>query len=627
MTESGKKSGRSGDYSETELKMEWAIGKFKGKFKLHKVGVIIALFHFFISFLTDRLIFQYTVFDFSDLKNTAKSVETVVVKICFLALLLFLWQWLPYFLKEADKTFRRVAIGYFLIQILLLLLIWPGIWRMDEFGILSSAIHLYPSFWQNYLTSVFYIFALMLLPFPAGVVIVQAAVISLLASRVFCNLCSLCGKKKNNVENSDSGDGRSIEKQEIEQNSQRARKTGQIAGFHPKYGWILLIPLVMFPVLDSDLYPMRMNIWAFLELTILSELYVSARQPEKPGSCKNDDNTRNNARRTAKSLTAGTNKLSDKFSTTLVSNGGKLTVKMVLIAVSAAVLTVWRTEAIYYLILFPILLLLIKKRDAAKEILLFFICFVLLFVPQKLGERMESGQQYELTGMVLPLVELVEKADQIGAEEDRALLNEVDQVINVEVTLRGVAEGKNGINLFWGEPDFQRAYTPQQFSAAKRAYYKLVLRYPGVFLKERFETFMESKDLLMDTTTLFTDQETPNHAAFAAYPLSAPISDQLRTSVIRILELRKQGDYSQKLGVYGFVYSPLWPILILAVGLILSFIKRDLIGGAVLFCSLVKVPLIILTAPSRLFMYYYPVYLAGYMLLFWFIYTLLNKEQ
>ncbi|MCR5338497.1 MAG: hypothetical protein K6E75_08060 [Lachnospiraceae bacterium] len=595
--------------------MEWKVGKLK----LHKAGVVIALFHFLISFLTDRLIFQYTVFDFSDLKNTAKSVETVTVKICFLALVLFLWQWLPWFFRSADKTFRRVAIGYFFVQILLLLLIWPGIWRMDEFGILSSAIHLYPSFWQNYLTSVFYIFALMLLPFPSGVIVMQAAVISLMASRVFCNLSGLCGKKKNNVDNSFSEGGETTGKAEIEQSSQWGEKTGQIAGFHPKHCWVLLIPFVMLPVLDSDLYPMRMNIWAFLELTILSELYVIAKHRRQGDSCKNKDNDRNNARRAAKSLTAETNKLSDKFSTTLVSNGGKLTVKMVLICVSAAVLTVWRTEAIYYLILFPILLLLLEKRKSFKAILVFFIFFVLLFVPQKIGERMESGQQYELTGMVLPLVQLVEKAHTSGTEEDLALLNEIDQVINVEVTLKGVAEGKNGINLFWGEPDFQRSYTPQQFSAAKRAYYKLILRYPEVFLQERLENFLQSKDLLMDTTKLTADMDNPNHAAFAEYPLSAPLSDGVRSAVIRFLELRQHRDYDQKLGIYDFVYAPLWPILILTAGLIFFIMKRDLAGVAVLACSLIKVPLIILTAPSRLFMYYYPVYLAGYVLLFAFL--------
>ena len=86
------------------------------------------------------------------------------------------------------KVIKRVAFGYFLLMLVLLLLTWPGIWRMDEFGILTSAVQLFPHFWQNYITSVFYIYALMLFPFPAGVILVQIICISLIIAR----LVTLC---------------------------------------------------------------------------------------------------------------------------------------------------------------------------------------------------------------------------------------------------------------------------------------------------------------------------------------------------------------------------------------------------------------------------------------------------
>ena len=115
---------------------------------------------------------------------------------------------------------------------------------------------------------------------------------------------------------------------------------------------------------------------------------------------------------------------------------------MVVLCVSAAALTVWRTEAVYYLLFFPLLLFLIYgrhiksgsdekgrtnrrfflKSSCLKYVLLYIICFVILFVPQKAGERYESGQQYELTGMVLPLAQLVEAADANGDSEDERLL-------------------------------------------------------------------------------------------------------------------------------------------------------------------------------------------------------------
>lgn len=167
------------------------------------------------------------------------------------------------------------------------------------------------------------------------------------------------------------------------------------------------------------------------------------------------------------------------------------------------------------------------------------MCTVILFVPQKLGEKITSGSQYELTSVVLPLVPLVEAAHEKDTAVDRQLLAEIDKVVSVEVTLEGAREGKTGINLFWSRPDFQRSYTDKEFASFKQAYYKLILHYPAVFLKERFETFVSSTGLLENTTELFTES-VPNYITFRQYPLSSPISDKTRTAVIKWLELRTQ---------------------------------------------------------------------------------------
>ncbi|MBO4337675.1 MAG: hypothetical protein J5842_06350 [Lachnospiraceae bacterium] len=238
---------------------------------------------------------------------------------------------------------------------------------------------------------------------------------------------------------------------------------------------------------------------------------------------------------------------------------------------------------------------------------------------------MESGQQYELTGMVLPLAELVEAADRNGTPEDEELLKITDRVINTALTAEQVRLGKSGINLFWGYDDFQRDYNEEDFSALKSAYYRLILRYPSVFMKERWKTFIQSVDLLMDTTTLHRDMDNPNHAAFSHYPLAVPLSDGIRTAVINILEARRISDNTQKLPVYGLIYSAFITICILAAAVVCMLAGKRYIEALLLLTSLIKVPLIFLTAPSRLFMYYYPAYLTGYFVLFLVIYILCNR--
>ncbi|MCR5419290.1 MAG: hypothetical protein K6E84_10270 [Lachnospiraceae bacterium] len=506
---------------------------------------------------------------------------------------------------------------------------------MDEFGILSGATYLIPKFWQNYLTSVFYIFALMLIPIPAGVIIVQEAVISLLAAHVLCLAFEHAESDDGIVDNSSRATRRSVKNDAKKQEESEKKEEGKNAGKLSKSMLLLLIPLVMLPVLDSNAYPMRMNIWAFLELTLLSKCYFLAMDLKK-GRFK--ENTPNNASQVSKSLTALKTELSDNFSTTDVLICGKLRKNLVSLCGLAAVVTVWRTEAVYYLILFPILLFIIRcyekmgRKESEEEtrikvgkyIAIYLCITIVLFAPQKVGEKFESGDQYELTGMVLPIVPLVKEADRVSSDKDKELLATVDRVLNVELILEKEKEGKNGINMFWGEPEFQRDYSADDFAAFRSAYYSLVIKYPAVFLKERFQTFCESHDLLMDTTKLHTDMDNPNHAAFAQYPLSAPMSDTIRSKVICLLELRSQSSYDKKLLLADPVYSATIPILVLAALLAAALIKKKWMGLAVTVCSLIKVPLVFLTAPSRLFMYYYPVYLVGYFALFYVLSLLLT---
>ena len=507
--------------------------------QFNRTALVISCVHFLLSFWTDRFIFRYVVFDFGSVKNIVKSIETCGVKLVFLFLLIAVWQGIFYVCKKADRTFKRVALGYFLLMLVLLLLTWPGIWRMDEFGILSSAVQLFPHFWQNYITSVFYIFALMLFPFPAGVILAQIICISLIVARIV-TLCL------------------SAEPEQI------GRKKRSICYL------LLLVPFLLLPVLDSNLYPMRVSLHAFLELWLLAELYFGWKR--NTGLCR-------------------------------------------YLPVLAAVVTVWRTEAIYYVVCFPLLLLWIGRgKKYRKQILLYLM-----------GEKITSGSQYELTSVVLPLMPLVEAAHETDAAADRQLLSEIDKVVSVEVTLEGAREGKTGINLFWSRSDFQRSYTDKEFVSFKQAYYKLILRYPAVFLKERFETFVSSTGLLENTTELFTEQ-VPNYVTFRQYPLSSTISDRTRTAVIKGLELRSQKDYTQKLAVTDLIYSAIPAVLILLVASVILLARKKWLPLFLLLTALVKVPLVFLTAPSRLFMYYYSVYLIGYAVLFYTLFLLVQKK-
>lgn len=543
----------------------------------NKNAFVIALVHFVISFWTDQIIFKYTWMDFSTGLHALKSLETIAVKFVFLILLIVIWQGLFYYMTRAGKRFRNLSLFYFCLMTVLLILTWPGIWRMDEFGLLSSSIQLYPHWWQNYITSVWYIFSMMLFPFPAGVIITMIVTVSLLYARVICNAMYIL---------------------EVEYGFVGGRMKEKNAGFFArmKPDWIIIlltIPFVMFPVLDSNLYPLRMSLYAFLELTLLSEIYLLY----KTSKWKRENNR--------------------------TTGGYKQNITLLIIL--AAIVTVWRTEAIYYLAAFPVLLLIIGGfKQFWKQIILYIILFVILFVPQKAGEKITSGEQYELTSVVLPLVPLVLEAKEDNCQD---LLEKIDTVVDIDVIERAAKEGKNGISMFWSEPDFQRVYTEQDFASFKSAYYQLIMKYPTVFLKERWETFLASTDLLENTTELFVKNDVINYETFQSYPLSMPLSDDLRTVVIKTLEIRTQKNYQEKTWITNLIYSAVPSILILIIAGVVLLCRKRWVPLVILLTALMKVPLVFLTAPSKLFMYYYSVYLIGYVVLFFGIVFFVYEKQ
>ncbi len=525
--------------------------------KLHKGCLIAACIHWILTFFTDYLIFDYVMWDMSNMTQIIKTAMTYGAKAVFLLVLIGIYQGVHYLFAKADKRFVKYTLIYFGVNITLLLLAWPGIWRMDEFGILNSAVLLLPVFWQNYLTSLFYVFALMLIPVPSGVIIIQCAINSLVVGYLVKFLVNKCGK----------------------------------------WGLFAFVPFVFLPVLDSNLYPMRMCVYGFLELLLLVFLY-------QKWECRQAEKT--------------------------VSNGGMAARndKWFYICILAAIVTVWRTEAIYYMVLFPILLVilfvkLVDKKQLTRVICGYLICAVCLFVPQTVGDKLTSGNQYDLTSVVLPLIPLVEEAYESG--ECKEQLAAIDQVINVEVAVEGAKEGRSGISLFWGEPDFQRTYTDEQYKAFKGAYYDLILQFPMTFLEERWICFTESTDLLENTTELFTEEGVVNYDTFRTYPISGPIHDGMRSSLIKFLEWRENDDYMVEKAGYGLIYSPLVPICILLVTWFGCLLKKKWHLFFLISLPLVKVPLIFMTAPSRLFMYYYSLYLIGYFVLFCLIAMIFAK--
>lgn len=521
------------------------------KFKCSEPLLFTAFGHWLLTFATDHIFFEYSLFSFTTVKEAVLSLYTWGVKAVFLVLLVVGYQLLGNAVKKYKKNIKTTkehmfyAGIYFSLMMILLLLVYPGAWRMDEFGILRDAKTLMPTFWQGYLTSYFYIFSLMLLPIPAGVVIMQNVVISLCVGFI-CERAERILKLKHKI-------------------------------------WLLL-PFLAFPVLDSNMYPMRMSVYVFLEAS-LAAVFLSAIMEKR-----------------------------------------KLTIKETwFVIILTAIVAVWRTEGIYYLLWIPIVYLItFWKRESKKSKLQFVVVTVfatiIVMAPQSLGNKMVSGDQYEITSMVLPMAPLLCEAK----DEQQSELSAIDKVIDVNLMIQGYESGKSGISVFWSEPALIRDnYTSAEYKEFKSAYYSLIGKYPNVFLKERVETFMNSNGILMNTTELYDTDEVANYVEFReSYTGSQGIFTGVRKRVLSLLELRTTKDYNEKLSLYYVIYSFLPQLLVLILASFFCLIRRKWSSFLVFLGVLGKVPLIFMTAPSLLFMYYYGIYLIGDVVFFYGIYLL-----
>ncbi len=201
---------------------------------IHWPMAIAALALWVLSFFTDRLLFTYSLIPQAGYKGVGRlafMAYTWALKFGYLAVLFMALQgvWRLFRRAQSEEKVRRMllhAAFYFVLMFACLLIVWPGLWRGDEFTIFEAARGLNLQFWHHYLTSLYYIFSMMLLPFPTGILIVQLIMISLIVGYAVSALEARIGK----------------------------------------LSWLLYIPLIFPAMIDNNNYIFRTVPYAYLEL-------------------------------------------------------------------------------------------------------------------------------------------------------------------------------------------------------------------------------------------------------------------------------------------------------------------------------------------------------------------------
>lgn len=166
------------------------------------------------------------------------TVIALIISFLFFAFLIWIVFELGRWHHPGCMEYIRYFLVYYVIQLIILICIWPGNFKQDELYLTIYAISDMTVCWnQSFFTQVFYIIAFMIFPYVASVTFFQVSIISMLAAGIMKKTAGLLNRKK--------------------------------------YIWFFLVPFLLLPVLDSNQFPLRnsMICWflSFLMVNVYTE--------------------------------------------------------------------------------------------------------------------------------------------------------------------------------------------------------------------------------------------------------------------------------------------------------------------------------------------------------------------
>ncbi len=312
---------------------------------------------------------------------------------------------------------------------------------------------------------------------------------------------------------------------------------------------------------------------------------------------------------------------------------------LLLFSVLGIVVSLWRTESLFYIPFICLLLLFVKKQvlPKKKKIACILILIIGFLGVNKFQGIAQGNSNYEVISVLRPCVELVRAADK---EEDAKELRAINQVANLDVIYDN--PDLNGEQLYWNSGCVQSDYTEEEYSDFLKAIVDLGLKYPKVVIQERWDVFVSASGITGDTKTivkyaaiLYEPTEHFNVQTGASpaqaveekdWILNKPISESVRRITINALGFRKQDDTYYQIPL-RLIWNSILPILILIAAWVGCIVKKKWYLFGVGTAVLIRVPVVILTEPSNMLMYMLSFYLLGYVFLVYKILEVRSRKK
>lgn len=299
------------------------------------------------------------------------------------------------------------------------------------------------------------------------------------------------------------------------------------------------------------------------------------------------------------------------------------------------IVAAWRTEAIYYLICVPIILLfIIRKNGSAYKNYITYIgilfSVVAVLAIGKYNNYLIGSNNYSITATISPVSEMIKKAD---SEKDKEAIEMVNKVLDVQYIYDNPE--LTGEGYYW-EEGVRKDYTDKDYSEYLKGYIKLAIKYPNILIKTTWDLFLESTGIIVKdgvsmqrtavgrtsggALNLFEDKVWRGLKSEYKWALN----EDLRETVIREIACF---NWEGKVTTLYYIFWNLWiPLGLIMICLLYKLIKREWFTVVLILTILGRVPLIFVTSAAPYIMYYLSVYLISYFISIVFILQSINNR-
>lgn len=351
----------------------------------------------------------------------------------------------------------------------------------------------------------------------------------------------------------------------------------QIRDLYPsRLSYLFMIVFLLLPVIDGNLFTLRATLVGWIFLLIICKLFFAYKH-------------------------------------------GKLSLtNLVLLSILSGLITAWRSEYIYLLLLLPLACLFLKLVNWKKMLLMILIVaisFQTFNIPNKIA--LNGSNKYPISLVLNPLANLFTEVENLKGPDVYDDVMTINELVDVQL-LRRSASVRN-ISQYWNIDD---VLPKEQLSRFMKAAVRLIVYNPGLFLKYRTLTFLHTNGFYPDEINHPGGENVDAINKLVYYDMdykdmfvmmNPPLGQTLREKCISVLACRHYDKEHTTTNCLLVVFYNCVPTLILLlVGFIVSLIrhKKDLL--CLIILTLTQVILIYLTAPAMFFMYYFCFYLAGY---------------